>query len=132
MLVSKTSTPALKSSFNRLKRPAVTLKSCNVCVSVISAYQESPPDTCPLLTALFVLGLRQAEVVDASQSMSTTQGEYKRTTANILVSLAVYLYGDKYSSALGSKGLHGNMVMQLCIVHSRYFTLNGSYLATWI
>lgn len=90
-------------------RPAVILKSCDVCVSVISAYQASPPDTCPLLTALFVLRLTQVEAVDALESMSTTQGEYKRPITNILVSFPVYLSGDKYSSVLGSKGLHGNM-----------------------
>lgn len=50
-----------------------------MCVSVISAYQVSPPDTCPLLTALFVLDLTQEEAVDASESMSTTQEECKRT-----------------------------------------------------
>lgn len=91
--------------------PALTLRSCNVCVSVISAYQASPPDTCPLLTALFVLDLTQAEAVNAPESMSTTQGECKQTIANILVSLPVYLSGDNDSSVLGSKGLSGYTIM---------------------
>lgn len=116
-------------------QPAVILKSRNVCVSVINAYQASPPDTCPLLTALFVLSLTQTEAVDASQSVSTTQRKCKQTIVNTLVFLPVCLSGNKYSTGLGSKGLCGNMVMHFGIVNEfggRRVTLVEPYLTTWI
>lgn len=49
-------------------KSVVSGKGGAVCVSVINAYQASPPDTWPLLTALSELGLTQAAVEPMHQS----------------------------------------------------------------